>query len=142
MRNLLKCLPAVILLVILGWVAQPAIATNLSGLKIMKEMAQEAVPYEIAIASPKPTLLEFYADWCSVCQSMAPTMSELKQQYGNELNFVMLNVDDTQWLQQIDQYAVTGVPQLSLLNSQQSLVKTLVGRIPGPALAEEFKQLS
>ncbi|MGB7412721.1 MAG: thioredoxin domain-containing protein [Thermosynechococcaceae cyanobacterium] len=142
MHKLLKSLPAVILLVILGWFAQPAIATNLTGLKIMKEMAQEAVPYESAIASSKPTLLEFYADWCSVCQSMAPTMADLKHQYGDDLNFVMLNVDDAQWHQQMDQYDVTGVPQFSLLNSHQSLVKTLVGRIPGSILTEEFKQLS
>ncbi|WP_233501713.1 thioredoxin domain-containing protein [Acaryochloris thomasi] len=105
-------------------------------------MAQDAVPYEVAIASQKPTILEFYADWCSVCQSMAPTMQTLEQQYGEDINFVMLNVDEAQWLPQMDQYDVTGVPQFTLLNEQQSLVKSLVGRIPQIILADEFEQLS
>ncbi len=104
-------------------------------------MAQEAIPFEVAIATQKPTLIEFYADWCSVCQSMAPTMQALEQQYGGDINFVMLNVDEAQWLPQMDQYDVTGVPQFTLLDQQHSQVKTLVGRIPQLILAEEFEQL-
>lgn len=124
-----------VLLVVLCWTPS-ALATNLSGLKIMKEMAQEAVPYEDAIASTKPTLLEFYADWCSVCQSMAPTLQTLKQEYGEEINFVMLNVDEAQWLPQMDRYSVTGVPQFTLLDRHQSPIQTFVGRIPQLILSE------
>ncbi|PZD71979.1 Thioredoxin 1 [Acaryochloris thomasi RCC1774] len=142
MHKLLKSILLLGILITCCWTAQPASATSLSGLKVMKEMAQDAVPYEVAIASQKPTILEFYADWCSVCQSMAPTMQTLEQQYGEDINFVMLNVDEAQWLPQMDQYDVTGVPQFTLLNEQQSLVKSLVGRIPQIILADEFEQLS
>jgi thiol-disulfide isomerase/thioredoxin len=128
--------------VVLWWMPQPAMATSLSGLKIMREMAQESVSFDAAIASPKPMLLEFYADWCSVCQSMAPTLAALKQEYGHDLNFVMLNVDDAQWLPQMDQYDVTGVPQFTLLDRQQTVIKTIVGRVPQPVLAAQLKHLS
>jgi thiol-disulfide isomerase/thioredoxin len=136
MRTVLRQALLLGLLLILGWVAQPANAIGWSGLKVMQEMAREAVPYEVAIASSKPTLLEFYADWCSVCQSMASTVQTLEQQYGENINFVMLNVDDAQWLPQMDQYDVTGVPQFTLLDSQQASLKTVVGRIPEPVLVE------
>ncbi|MEO0373707.1 MAG: thioredoxin domain-containing protein [Cyanobacteria bacterium P01_A01_bin.17] len=142
MHKLLKRVLLLGMLITCCWTAQPASATSLSGLKVMKEMAQDAVPYEVAISTQKPTLLEFYADWCSVCQSMAPTMQTLEQQYGDDINFVMLNVDEAQWLPQMEQYSVTGVPQFTLLNEQQSLVKSLVGRIPQVILADEFEQLS
>lgn len=142
MHKFLRCILLVGVLIACCWTTQPAIATSLSGLKVMKEMAQETVPFEVAIASQKPTLLEFYADWCSVCQSMAPTMQTLEQQYGDDINFVMLNVDEAQWLPQMDQYDVTGVPQFTLLDDQQSLVKTLVGRIPQIVFADELEQLS
>ena len=142
MHKFWRCVLLLVWVVAIGWTSTPALATSLSGLKVMKEMAQDAVPYEVAIASPKPTVLEFYADWCSVCQSMAPTLQTLEQQYGRDINFVMLNVDEAQWLPQMDQYDVTGVPQFTLLNQQQSLVKTLVGRIPELILADELEQLS
>ncbi len=130
------------LLMVIFWMPQPMLATSLSGLKIMKEMARDAVPYEVAIASPKPTLLEFYADWCSVCQSMAASIQTLEQQYGEDINFVMINVDDAQWYPQMDQYDVTGVPQFTLLDNQHSLVQTFVGRVPQPILAEVFEATS
>jgi thiol-disulfide isomerase/thioredoxin len=139
MRKVLRQALLLGLLLILGWTAQPAGAISLSGLKVMQEMARDAVPYEVAISSSKPTLLEFYADWCSVCQSMASTVQTLEQQYGEDINFVMLNVDDAQWLPQMDQYDVTGVPQFTLLDDQQSPLKTVVGRIPEPVLAEIFE---
>lgn len=141
MHKFLTRILLISLLIIGCWTTPPAMATSLSGLKVMKEMAQEAIPFEVAIATQKPTLIEFYADWCSVCQSMAPTMQALEQQYGGDINFVMLNVDEAQWLPQMDQYDVTGVPQFTLLDQQHSQVKTLVGRIPQLILAEEFEQL-
>ncbi len=141
MHKFLTRILLISLLIIGCWTTPPAMATSLSGLKMMKEMAQEAIPLDVAIATQKPTLIEFYADWCSVCQSMAPTMQALEQQYGGDINFVMLNVDEAQWLPQMDQYDVTGVPQFTLLDQQHSQVKTLVGRIPQLILAEEFEQL-
>lgn len=40
-------------------------------------MAKSATPLEVALTNGKPSLMEFYADWCTSCQAMAKDMSEL-----------------------------------------------------------------
>ena len=112
-----------------------------SSLATLRTMSQETVPYETAIANQKPTLLEFYANWCTTCQAMAPSLERLHQRYGEAVNFVMLNVDEPQWAQQIAQYGVTGVPQFTFLGRDRKPVKTLIGNIPETVLSPIFEEL-
>jgi thiol-disulfide isomerase/thioredoxin len=42
----------------------------------------------------RPTVAIIRADWCSACQKLEPTMMELKNQYGDRIDFVMLDVSD------------------------------------------------
>ncbi|MEM6434244.1 MAG: thioredoxin domain-containing protein, partial [Cyanobacteria bacterium P01_D01_bin.115] len=52
-----------------------------AGLITLRASAQQAMPYEQAIANGQPTLVEFYADWCTTCQAMAPTLETLHHQF-------------------------------------------------------------
>ena len=131
----------VLAIVLLGWITLPAHASSLAGLMALKSMSQEAVPYEVAISTSKPTVLEFYADWCSTCQSMAPMIQKLHEQYQNKINFVMLNIDDPQWLSQVEYYQVSGVPQLTVLDRHDAVVQTWVGRVPQPIVTELLARL-
>lgn len=135
----------VIAMLVTLFITQPAATTSsftpLSGLMTLKTMAAEAMPYGDAIASPTPTLIEFYADWCTTCQGMSTTMADLHQQYGNSINFVMLDIDDPQWAGQVTEYGASGVPQFTLLDAHHSEVKTWVGKVPKPILANVFDQL-
>lgn len=126
-------------------ITRPAVTassfTPLSGLMTLKTMAAEAMPYGDAIASPQPTFIEFYADWCTTCQGMSTTIADLHQQYGDSINFVMLDIDDPQWAAQVADYGASGVPQFTLLDAHHSEVKTWVGKVPKPILANVFDQL-
>ena len=126
-------------------ITRPAATTSsftpLSGLVTLKAMAAESMPYDVAIASPQPTLIEFYADWCTTCQGMSATISNLHQQYGDDVNFVMLDIDDPQWATQVKDFGASGVPQFTLLDAQHEEVKTWVGKVPKPVLANVFDQL-
>ena len=44
----------------------------------------------------RPTVAIIRADWCSACQKLEPTMMELKSQYGDRIDFVILDVTDDQ----------------------------------------------
>jgi thiol-disulfide isomerase/thioredoxin len=44
----------------------------------------------------KPVVVDIYASWCGNCRNIAPTLSQLKQQYGKKANFVVLDVTDRQ----------------------------------------------
>lgn len=126
------------------WLTRPAVTavsmTPLRGLITLKAMAAESVPYEVAIANQKPTFIEFYADWCTTCQSMSATVEKLQQQYGDQVNFVMLNIDDPQWTAQIADYRASGVPQFTLVDAEKSPLKTWVGKVPQPIFSEIFDQ--
>ena len=118
--------------------------TNVSpvaGLMTLKASAQTAMPYASAITNGKPTLIEFYADWCTTCQGMAPSLSALHQEFDPSINFVMLNIDDPQWRNQVEQFQVTGVPHLVLQAGDGTVAETFVGKVPKSILAESLQYL-
>jgi thiol-disulfide isomerase/thioredoxin len=126
---------------LLSPLAAAAMPLSFTGITSLREMAQQSVPYEKALSNGNPTLIEFYADWCTSCQSLAPSINSFHKQYGSRVNFVMLNIDDPQWSQQVQQYQVAGVPQFFFMRSDRTLMKTLVGRVPDSILAQLFEQL-
>ncbi len=52
-------------------------------------MALMIVP---AMAKAKPTVAIIRAEWCSACQKLEPTMMELMKEYGDKVEFVVLDV--------------------------------------------------
>ena len=47
----------------------------------------------IVIESDKPVLVDFYADWCGPCRSMAPVLDSLSQKYDDQIVVGKVNVD-------------------------------------------------
>ena len=82
---------------------------------------------EIAFTNGKPTYLEFYAEWCEVCKGMASEVTELKEDFDNEMNFVFLNVDNPKWDKFIKQFKVNGIPQINMIDSNSNLQATFTG---------------
>ena len=42
----------------------------------------------------KPVVVDIYASWCPGCKNIAPTLSQLKQQYSTKASFIVLDVTD------------------------------------------------
>ncbi|MEB3277707.1 MAG: thioredoxin family protein [Lyngbya sp.] len=136
LRNLLITLVAVILsaAIVMGLRTE---ATSTS----VAELAEESIPLEVALSNGKPTLLEFYANWCTTCQAMAPQLNEMKHQYENQLNFVMLNVDNSKWLPEILKYRVDGIPHFVFLNEQATAIAESIGEIPPAVMTANLEAL-
>jgi thiol-disulfide isomerase/thioredoxin len=66
--------------------ADPCAAKSASGASIGGPLAQKL--------QGKPVVVDVYASWCSKCQNIAPTVSELKKQYDGKVEFVVLDVTD------------------------------------------------
>lgn len=92
--------------------------------------AAESTPLEVALSNGKPTLMEFYANWCTSCQAMANDLGELKQQYADSVNFVMLNVDNSKWLPEILNYRVDGIPHFVFLGQNGKAIAQTIGEQP------------
>ncbi|MGB3765675.1 MAG: thioredoxin family protein [Phormidesmis sp.] len=107
----------------------------------LSDMAEDSIPLNAAMANGKPTLIEFYANWCTSCQAMAPDMQQLKADYGKRVNFVMLNVDNTKWLPEMLNYRVDGIPHFEFLSSTSLEKGAAIGEIPRVILAENLDAL-
>ncbi|NJK65140.1 MAG: thioredoxin fold domain-containing protein [Microcoleus sp. CSU_2_2] len=107
----------------------------------LTEMAKASTPLETALVNGKPTLMEFYANWCGSCQAMAKDLSEIKQKYAEPMNFVMLNVDNDKWLPEVSKYRVDGIPHFVYLNNKGNAVGETIGEAPRSIMEANLEAL-
>ena len=93
----------------------------------LEQLARRSLDLPVALSDGKPTIVEFYADWCEACRAMAPAMAQMERQRQNELDVVLLNVDNPRWQAELDRYDVNGIPQLELFDGDGSNVGRAVG---------------
>ncbi|XP_078436757.1 thioredoxin superfamily protein [Wolffia australiana] len=108
----------------------------------LKDLAANAVPYEVALSNGRPTVVEFYADWCEVCRELAPVVYNVEEQYRGQVNFVMLNVDNTKWEQELDEFGVEGIPHFAFLDKEGNEEGNVVGRLPKKYFLENVAALA
>lgn len=104
----------------------------------MEQLARRSLDPQTALTNGRPTMIEFYADWCQVCREMAPSMLDLEKQSRNRLDVVLVNVENPRWQDLVDRYDVNGIPQLSLFNAEGEAK----GRSLGLRSAEELQLLT
>ena len=107
----------------------------------LETLAADSTPLETALVNGKPSLVEFYANWCTSCQAMAGDMAELRTTYGDQVNFVMLNVDNTKWLPEMLHYRVDGIPHFVYLDPAGAAISTAIGEQPQTIIASNLDAL-
>ena len=135
-RNLVVAIAAVILSVAL-FVGLKSETSSLS----LEAQVKQSTPLDVAFSNNKPTLTEFYADWCTSCQAMAGDLGEIKSNYGDRVNFVMLNVDNTKWLPEMLRYRVDGIPHFVFMDSQGNAIAESIGEQPKGILEADLEAL-
>ena len=136
LRNIVVAIAAVILSIALFLVLQ----TENNPLSLESQVKQ-STSLDVAFSNNKPTLTEFYADWCTSCQAMAGDLGEIKQAYGDRVNFVMLNVDNTKWLPEMLRYRVDGIPHFVFMDSSGNAIAESIGEQPKGILEMDLDAL-
>jgi len=73
------------------------------------------------INSDQPVLVDFFATWCGPCQMLAPVLVQVKQNLGDRISIIKIDVDKNQELS--SKYQVRGVPTMILFQNGKQLWK-------------------
>lgn len=71
--------------------------------------------FQELINSDKPTLVDFYADWCGPCKSIALILVELKDHFKGSVSVIKIGIDKNPAVAQ--KLRVKGVPNLILFKN-------------------------
>ncbi len=82
-------------------------------------------PAEV-LQAPLPVLVDYWAEWCGPCRSIAPILEEVAKEYAGRLTIAKLNVDENQQTPQ--KYGIRGIPTLMLFKNG-NIEATKVGAV-------------
>ncbi|AKU67180.1 MULTISPECIES: thioredoxin TrxA [Ottowia] len=84
------------------------------------------------LQSDKPVLLDFWAEWCGPCRSIAPALDELAAAYEGKLQIVKMNIDENTATPA--RFGIRGIPTLMVFKNGQ-LAATKVGAMTKAQMA-------
>lgn len=79
------------------------------------------------LQSELPVLVDFWAVWCGPCKMLAPTLSEIAEEYAGKVKVGKVNVDEQPELATL--FQVDSIPTLFYFRDGQ-LAEMLVGLQP------------
>ena len=108
---------------------------------MLDQLARNSLEPDIALSNGKPTVFEFYADWCEACKEMAPDMVTVEKLNSSKVDLVLINVDNSKWIDLIDKYDVNGIPQLTFFDENGEFKGSSLGVRKYSELNEMFLAL-
>ena len=85
-----------------------------------------------------PVLVDFWAEWCSPCKMIAPSLEEIDNELDGRLTIAKMNVDENP--QTPVKYGVRGIPMLMLFKDGQ-VDGTIIGALPKQQLSQWVNSL-
>ena len=101
----------------------------------------ESRSLEKALASGKPTLVDFGSTTCIPCKNMKTTLEELDPLYRDRVNLVIVIVDDEANQEIVAHYQIMTIPTQIFFNSTGEVVAGHVGEMVRDDIVAQFKKM-
>jgi thioredoxin 1 len=79
----------------------------------------EKTNFQKLISSETPVLVDFFATWCGPCQMLSPILKQVKDNIGDRITIVKIDVDKNQEI--ASKFNVRGVPTMMLFQNNKQL---------------------
>lgn len=81
--------------------------------------------YESTIASGKPVVIDFWAEWCGPCRMIGPIIEELADEYADRVVIGKCDVESNEDI--VAQYRVRNIPTVVFIKDGQVVDKVVGG---------------
>ena len=86
----------------------------------------------------KPAIIDFYADWCGPCKTVAPILEQLSEQYEGEVDIYKV---DTQVEQELAaMFQIRSIPSM-LFIPKEGQPQMAVGALPKASIESAMKDV-
>ena len=86
----------------------------------------------------RPCIIDFYADWCGPCKTVAPVLEELSKDFDGKLDVFKVNTEEEQEL--ASAFGIRSIPSF-LFVPAEGQPQMAMGALPKETFVQAFKDV-